>query len=146
MSLDIERAIKFLVDHQAQFDARMETEFIRAKERFAEFEQRFVLAERRFALADARMDRAEKRVDRVVEVLRQTNHVVAQLAAASLRARNELRQRQAEADREIKAMRQHGRETDVRLNALIDVVNKTLRRNGRGNGGASGWSNGKRGG
>jgi hypothetical protein len=115
--MDIERSQEFILKQQARFDSN-------------------------FAKADERFAKAEKRMDRVEQVVAQTTRVVAQLASASLRFRNELRRSQIEADREIKALREHSHETDDKLNALIDLVDKNIRRNGRSNR----RGNGKRGG
>jgi len=78
--------------------------------------------------------KAEKRLDRL-------ERVVGQLASASLRFRNEIRRSQIEADRQLKALRElsHGTaekldETADKLNTLIGVVDKFIRRNGKGAG------------
>ena len=106
--MDVDKTIQFLLENQARFDARMETNFTRAEERFAKAEERFAKAERR-------MDRVER--------------VVAQLAAAGLRFRNEIRRSQLGTERQIKALAERQAETENKLDALIDIVDKTIRRN-----------------
>jgi hypothetical protein len=90
--------------------------------------------ESNFAKADQRFPKAEKRLDRIEQVVGQTARVVGQLASASLRFRNEIRRSQIEADRQLKTLRELGHETEDKLNALIDVVDKSIRRNGKGGG------------
>jgi len=77
-----------------------------------------------FAKADQRFLKAEKRLDRI-------ERVVGQLASTSLRYRNEIRRSQMEAHRQVKALRELSHETEDKLNALIDVVDKSIRRNGK---------------
>lgn len=108
LTMDIERTIEFLLENQTRFDARMEANFAKAEERFAKAEERFA--------------RAEKRMDRV-------EGVVAQLAAAGLRFRNEIRRAQLETDRQIKALAGKQWETEEKLDGLIDIVDKMMRRN-----------------
>ena len=107
--MNIERTMEFILKQQAILEAN-------------------------FAKADERFAKAEKRMDRVEQVLAQTNRVVGKLASASLRFRNEIRRSQAEADRELKALRERSAETEDKLNALIDLVDRTIRRNGRRSG------------
>ncbi|MGH9430240.1 MAG: hypothetical protein ACRD3T_01720 [Terriglobia bacterium] len=112
--MDVEKAIQFLLENQARFDARMEANFAKAEERFARAEERFAKAEERFAKAEKRMDRIER--------------VVAQLAATGLKFRNEIRRAQLESDRQIKTLAELQAGTDEKLNTLIDIVDKTIRR------------------
>ena len=107
--MNIERTMEFSLNQQAKFEAN-------------------------FAKADQRFLKAEKRLDRV-------DRVVAQLASASLRFRKQIRRSQIEADRQLKALRElsHGTaekldETADKLNTLIGVVDKFIRRNGKGAG------------
>ena len=80
--------------------------------------------ESNFAKADQRFLEAEKRLDRI-------ERVVGQFASASLKFRNEIRRSQIEADRRFKALRELSYQTEDKLNALIDVVDKSIRRNGK---------------
>ncbi len=106
--MDIEKTIQFLLENQARFDARMEANFAKAEERFAK-------AEERFAKAEKRMDRVER--------------VVAQLAAAGLRFRNEIRRSQLDTGKQIKALAERQAQTEDKLDALIEIVDRTIRRN-----------------
>ncbi|HUY13268.1 MAG TPA: hypothetical protein VMX16_06520 [Terriglobia bacterium] len=111
--MDVEKTIQFLLENQARFDARMGANFAKAEERFAR-------AEVRFARAEKRMDRVER--------------VVAQLAVAGLRFRNEIRRAQLETGQQIKVLAERQAETDDKLNALIDIVDRAVRRkNGKKN-------------
>ena len=118
--MDIERAIEFMLKQQARFDSNQ-----------AKFEENQAKIEANFAKADQRFLQTEKRLDRLEHVVAQTTRVVGQLASASLRFRNEIRRSQIEADREMKAFRERSSETDDKLNALIDLVDKNIRRNGK---------------
>ncbi|MGH9407294.1 MAG: hypothetical protein ACRD3D_15860 [Terriglobia bacterium] len=99
--MDVEKTIEFLIENQARFDARMEVNFARAEDRFG---------------------KVEKRLDR-------TERVVAQLAAAGMRFRNEIRRAQLSTERQIKALAERQSETDDKLDALIEIVDKAIRRN-----------------
>jgi hypothetical protein len=55
----LENTMRFVVEQQAQFDARLEANFARADQRFAQAERRMAQAERRF-------DRLERFADRVI--------------------------------------------------------------------------------
>jgi hypothetical protein len=106
--MEIEKAIQSMLENQARFDARMVANFAKAEERFAKADERFV--------------KAEKRLDRI-------EHVVAQLASAGLRFRNEIRRSQQETDRRFQILAEKQAETGENLNALIEIVDKTIRRN-----------------
>ena len=60
-------------------------------------------------------------------VLRLTNRVVAGLARAGVSLRSEVRRH----ERAITRLEEVHAETDGKLNALIDIVDKSVRRNGR---------------
>ena len=74
----------------------------------------------KFAKADARFVKAEKRLDRLEQVVAQNNRIVSQLVRYGVSLRSDVR-------RIDKALA----ETDEKLNALIDIVDQTIRRNGR---------------
>lgn len=102
--MDVEKTIEFLLENQARFDGRMEANFVRSEERFAK--------------AEARMDRVER--------------VVARLATAGLKFRNEIRRAQLGTERQIKALVERQAETEDKLDSLIALVDRTIRRkNGR---------------
>jgi len=97
--MDVERTMEFILSQQARFEANQ-----------AKFEANFAKADQRFLKAEKRLDRVER--------------VVAQLASASLRFRNEIRRSQIQTDRHLKA-------TAARLDVLSDVVEKFIRGNGK---------------
>ena len=74
----------------------------------------------KFAKADARFVKAEKRLDRLEQVVAQNNRIVRQLVRYGVSLRSDVR-------RIDKALA----ETDEKLNALIDIVDQRIRRNGR---------------
>ena len=74
----------------------------------------------KFAKADARFVKAEKRLDRFEQVVAQNNRIVSQLVRYGVSLRSDVR-------RIDKALA----ETDEKLNALIDIVDQRIRRNGR---------------
>jgi len=74
----------------------------------------------KFAKADARFVKAEKRLDRLQQVVAQNNRIVSQLVRYGVSLRSDVR-------RIDKALA----ETDEKLNALIDIVDQRIRRNGR---------------
>jgi len=74
----------------------------------------------KFAKADARFVKAEKRLDRLEQVVAQNNRIVSQLVRYGVSLRSDVR-------RIDKALA----ETDEKLNALIDIVDQSFRRNGR---------------
>ena len=77
----------------------------------------------KFAKADARFVKAEKRLDRLEQVVAQNNRIVSQLVRYGVSLRSDVR-------RIDKALA----ETDEKLNALIDIVDQSIRRNGKGRG------------
>jgi hypothetical protein len=111
--MNIERTMQFILKQQARFESNQAT------------------IESNFAKAEQRSLRAEKRLDRLERVVGQTTRVVGQLASASLRFRNEIRRSQIDANRQLKALRERSYETVDKLNALIDVVDRSIRRNGK---------------
>lgn len=81
-------------------------------------------AEERANRADARADRADKRLDRL-------ERIVTQMAVSGQRFRSDVRAFQAEV-REFQARVDAALSgTTYKLNALIDTVDKLVRRNGK---------------
>ena len=84
-------------------------------------------AEERWAKAEERFARSERRLDRIERVLAQTNRVVAGLARSGVSLRSDVRKLQ-----EFRARTEENlAEITDKLNALIDIVDKPHRRNGR---------------
>jgi hypothetical protein len=114
--MDVERTIEFLLKNQVRMDARMNA---------------------KFAKADARFANAEKRLDRIERVVAQNNRVVTRLVRYGVSLRGDVRridkalaevaERQAKTEERLA-------ETDEKLNALIDIVDQSIRRNGKGRG------------
>jgi hypothetical protein len=107
--MDVERTIEFLLKNQVRMDARL----------------------------DAKFAKAEKRFDRIERVFAQNNRIVARLARHGVSLRSDVRridkalaevaERQARTEEKLA-------ETDEKLNALIVIVDRSIRRNGRGRG------------
>jgi L-lactate utilization protein LutB len=100
--MDVEKTIEFILDMQAKWE-----------ERWARNEQRWTKSDERWAKADRRMDRLERLGERLVR--------------SGLSPRSDVQ--------ELKEFRrrteQNLAEITEKLDALIDVVNKSIRRNGR---------------
>jgi hypothetical protein len=103
----IDRQIAFIIEQQARAEARAEV-------RAAEADERWKQADERWKQTDERWNRADERWIRTEEGIR------ALLSIAEIH------------EREIGELRDAGRATDERLNALITVVEKQIsdRRNG----------------
>jgi hypothetical protein len=100
--MDVEKTIEFIMEHQAQAEVRME-----------------------------RLDRNMERLERAIS---QTNRVVNQLVRYGVSLRSDVRRHDEAIIRLDKAMAHLAEvhaETDGKLNALIDLVDKTIRRNGK---------------
>ena len=100
--MNIEKTIEFILEQQAQAQ---------------------VQAEERYEKAEARMDRADRRMDRLEASVRQLVRY-----GVSLRVdvrRHDKAMLRIDAALERLALAQV--ETDVKLNALIDIVDKTIR-------------------
>ncbi len=111
--MDVERTIEFLIKNQARMDARMDAKFAKAEERFA--------------MADHRMDRLER-------VVAQNNRIVTKLARYGVSLRSDVRRIDkalAQVAENLKKVDEHQTETDDKLNALIDIVDRRIRGNGR---------------
>ncbi|HEV2178216.1 MAG TPA: hypothetical protein VGW33_13605 [Terriglobia bacterium] len=118
--MNVEKTIEFMLAEQAQFQARSDA------------------SQARF---DANFARAEKRLDRIERVLTQTNRIVSRLPTRSVASRSDIRRHEraivrheemmVEMDGKLGALVAASQRTDGKLNALIDVVDKTARRNGR---------------
>jgi ectoine hydroxylase-related dioxygenase (phytanoyl-CoA dioxygenase family) len=90
-------------------------------------------AEERFARAEARADRADRRMDRLEASIAQTNRVVKALVRTGRGLRSDVRELQryrVEAEKFHARTEENLSEITGKLDALIDIVDKTLRRNG----------------
>lgn len=100
--MDVERTMEFILEEGARVDAR-------------------------FAKANIRFAQAEKRLDRLERLGAQNNHLVAQLARYGVSLRSDIRRH----EKAIARLEEVHSETDGKLNALIDIVDKSFRRNGK---------------
>jgi chromosome segregation ATPase len=106
--MNVEKTIEFILDMQAK-----------AEERFAK-------ADERFAKAEARADRADRRMDRL-------EAVVKGLVRPGMSLRSDVRELQkwrAQAEKFHARTEENLAEISGKLDALIDIVHKSLRRNG----------------
>jgi septal ring factor EnvC (AmiA/AmiB activator) len=88
--------------------------------------QQQVKFEESFLRSNRRMDRMEHDLAETQRVLKQTSRVVAKLASTGVSLRSDIR-------RHEKAIAKHEEmmsEMENKLNALIDIVDKSIRRNG----------------
>lgn len=125
-----QRTIEFMVQQQAQFQAKSEADMQRLRELYEQNEQRWAQNEERWASADERWARADERWERTRE------QILALLAVAEIHAqeiselgRAQARQTEAQARADARSA-----EIDERLNALINTVERIIgeRRNGGG--------------
>ncbi|HXJ93390.1 MAG TPA: hypothetical protein VMT20_10980 [Terriglobia bacterium] len=85
------------------------------------------LTEANFAKANIRFQQAEKRLDRLERLVAQNNHLVGRLARYGVSLRSDIRRH----ERAIARLEEVHSETDGKLNALIDIFDKSIRRNGK---------------
>jgi chromosome segregation ATPase len=132
-----QRAIDFMVQQQAQFQAKSEADMQRLRqlyeqneERWAQNEERWARSDERWASADERWARADERWERKRE------QILALLAVAEIHAQeiNELGRAQARQTEAQARADARSAEIDERLNALINTVERVIseRRNGGG--------------
>jgi hypothetical protein len=122
-----QRTIDFMVQQQAQFQAKSETDMQRLRELYEQNEARWAQNEERWASADERWARADERWERTRE------QILALLALAEIHdaENNELRRTQAESQARTDAK---FAETGERVDALVNTVERLIseRRNGGG--------------
>jgi endonuclease III len=101
--------INFMLEQQAQFQAKSETDMQRLRELYGRNEERWAQNEERWARSNERWERTEESV--------RSLHAIAQIH-----------------EREIMAVVESHGDTRERLNALIDTVERVIseRRNGGG--------------
>jgi len=125
--MDVDRTIEFLLKNQAQMDARFDAKFAKADQRFAQAERRFV--------------QAEKRLDRLERVMAQNNRTVTQLARSGVTLRTDVRrternlaegaERTSQIEKNLAKVSESLSEIDGKLNALVDIMDRQIRGNGR---------------
>ena len=104
--MDVERTIEFLLKNQARMDARF----------------------------NAKFDRADKRMERLERVVAHNNRLVTSLARYGVSLRSDVRRidkASARTDEALAKVSEHQNETDDKLNALIELMDRHLRGNGR---------------
>jgi hypothetical protein len=107
--MNIERTMEFILQQQAKFE-----------ENFAKAEQNFA--------------RSNRRLDRIEQMLTQTNRIVGKLASTGVSLRSDIRPHEKWLAKHERAVARHDvmmEEMEGKLNVLIDIVDKTTRRNGR---------------
>jgi chromosome segregation ATPase len=106
--MDVEKTIEFNLHSQARAEARADR-------------------------AEERMDRADQRMDRLERAIAQTNRTVKGLVRAGVSLRSDVRelQRYRAASEKFRAQtEQNLAEITGKLDVLIDIVDKSIRRNG----------------
>lgn len=125
-----QRTIDFMVQQQAQFQAKSEADMQRLRELYEENEAKWARNEERWGRADERWERADERWERTRE------QILALLAVAEIHAQeiNELGRAQARQTEAQARADARSAEIDERLNALINTVERIIseRRNGGG--------------
>jgi uncharacterized coiled-coil protein SlyX len=104
--MDVERTIEFILKNEARMDARFDA---------------------KFAKADARFVQAEKRLDRLERVVAQNNRTVTRLASYGVSLRSDVRR----VEKGLAQITEKLSETDDKLNALIEIVDRNIRGNGK---------------
>jgi chromosome segregation ATPase len=111
--MDVDRTIEFLLKNQARMDAR--------------FDAKFAKADQRFAQAEKRLDRLERGRAENSRIVAQNNRIVTQLARSSVTLRSDVRR----TERALAEIAESLSEIDNKLNALVDIVDRQIRGNGR---------------
>jgi hypothetical protein len=116
-----QRTIDFMVQQQAQFQGKSETDMQRLRELYEQNEERWARSDERWARADERWERTREQILALLAVAEMHEREIFELREAQ--ARNA--EAQARTDAQMA-------ETDERLNALINAVEKRIseRRNG----------------
>ncbi len=118
--MDVERTIEFMLKNQARMDARFDARFAKADQRFAQAEKRFVQAEKR-------LDRLERGLAENSRILAQNNRIVTRLAQSGVALRSDVRR----TEKNLAEITQSMAEIDGKLNALVDIMDRQIRGNGR---------------
>jgi hypothetical protein len=121
--MNVEKTIEFLLEQQARPDFRFEKAL-----------ERMDRADKRADRAEDRADRADRRLDRLERVVSQTNRVVTPLVRYGVSLRSDVRRHDKAILRIESTVQKIGdsqQRTDDRLNALIKLVDRTIRRNGK---------------
>ena len=107
--MNVERTMEFILEQQAKF------------------EENFARIERGLAQTQGGLAGTQRALAQTQRVLRQTNRVVAGLARTGVSLRSDIRRH----ERAIARLEEIHAETDDKLNALIDIMDKSIRRNGQ---------------
>ena len=118
-----QRTIDFMVQQQAQFQAKSEADMQRLRELHEQNEQRWASADERWASADERWERTREQILALLAVAESHAQEINELGRA------QARQTEAQARADARSA-----EIDERLNALINTVERVIseRRNGGG--------------
>jgi len=125
--MDVDRTIEFLLKNQARMDAR--------------FDAKFAKADQRFAQAEKRLDRLERGLAENSRTVAQNNRIVTQLARSGVTLRSDVRkternlaegaERTSQIEKNLAKVSEGLSEIDDKLNALVDIVDRQIRGNGR---------------
>ncbi len=122
-----QRTIDFMVQQQAQFQAKSEADMQRLRELYEQNERRWASADERWARADERWARTREQILALLAVAEMHEREIFELRQSQAEAQARTNIQMAETDRRMA-------ETDERLNALINTVERIIseRRNGGG--------------
>ena len=113
--MNVEKTIEFILEMQAKTEAR-----------FGKTEEQFARAEERFARVEARADRADHRMDRLEAVVKGLVR-----SGVSLRSDvSELQKWRVQTEKFHARTEENLAEIAGKLDTLIDIVDKSFRRNG----------------
>ena len=111
--MDVDRTIEFLLKNQARIDAR--------------FDAKFAKADQRFVQAEKRLDRLERGLAENNRLVAQNNRIVTQLARSGVTLRSDVRR----TEQNLAKVAESLSEMDGKLNALVDIMDRQIRGNGR---------------
>ena len=131
---EIRKIMEFLIEHQAQFVARVE----KNEARLTRLEDAFVTLVELARIADERLDRADERMNKVDERMDRAENTLVTLVELARIADERIDtfdekmavilEAQARTDAKLAEIAEAQVHTDERLNALIDVVDRYIRK------------------
>ena len=118
--MDVEGTIEFILKNQIRMDERMARMDERMDAKFAKVDARFVQVEKR-------LDRLERMIAENNRVVAQNNKIVGRLASYGVSLRSDVRR----VEKGLAQITEKLSETDDKLNALIEIVDRNIRGNGK---------------
>jgi chromosome segregation ATPase len=141
--VNVEKTIEFILGQEARIEARFgkalermdraDKRMDRADKRTDRADKRMDRADKRADRADQRADRADQRLDRLERVVSLTNRVVTRLVRYGVSLRSDIRRHDKailRIEAAVASLVVSQQRTDDRLDALIRIVDRTIRRNG----------------